>query len=169
MHWGHAISGDMIHWKNLEHALVPSKEYAFFSGSTIIDDHNITGFQAYADKKPLVAIFTAHNRSSDEEEQWLAYSNDGPGYEHFEFYENNPVIAKLNSEQSKPLNFRDPSIYQWEDYYVLFIAQDNRSMIYNSPDMKKWELVSEFGEYEGSHVGIWECPSLFPLNVTIDG
>lgn len=117
----------------------------------------------------MVAIFTAHNRSSDEEEQWLAYSNDGPEYEHFEFYENNPVITKLNYDPSKPLNFRDPSIYEWEDYYVLFIAQDNRSLIYNSHDMKKWELVSEFGEYEGSHVGTWECPSLFPFNITIDG
>lgn len=169
MHWGHAISKDMIHWKNLDVALTPSKEISYFSGSAIIDHHNVTGFQISADIKPLIAFFTAQNRVTDEQEQWLAYSNDGPEYEHFELYENNPIIAKLNTDPSKPIDFRDPAIYQWGDHYVLFLAQFNKFVIYSSPDMKNWEFVSEFGEHDGSHAGVWECPSLFPLNVTING
>lgn len=169
MHWGHAVSTDMVHWKNLDVALTPPKGISYFSGGAIIDHHNVTGFQISADKKPLIAIFTAHNTTTNEQEQWLAYSNDGPEYKHFELYKNNPIIDKLNTDPSKPIDFRDPAIYPWGDHYVLFLAQYNKSLIYNSYDMKKWELVSEFGEHDGSHSEIWECPSLFPLNVTING
>nr|QIX12409.1 MDL6 [Mayetiola destructor] len=169
MHWGHAISTDMIYWTNLDIALTPPKGIAYFSGGAIIDYNNVTGFQMSANVKPLIAIFTAHNRATYEQEQWLAYSNDGPEYKHFELYENNPIIGKLNTDPSKPIDFRDPAITKWGDHFVLFLAQYNKSLIYNSLDLKNWELVGDFGEYDGSHSEVWECPSLFPLNVTING
>lgn len=84
----------------------------------------------------MVAVFTSVNISTWEQEQWLAYSNDAPEYKTFECYENNPVINKLNLDGEKKINIRDPAIYEWEDYFVLFVNQDNRSMIFNSPDMK---------------------------------
>lgn len=170
MYWGHAISIDLVHWKHLDVALSPPTNRSFFSGGGIIDHHNATGFQTHADKKTLVLMFTSFNISTQEQEQWIAYSNDAPMYRTFEYYENNPVINQLNLEGEKSINFRDPQIYEWKTgQFVTFISQDNKSMIYNSPDMKTWELVSEFGEYEGKHGGTWECPSLFTLNVTING
>nr|QIX12404.1 MDL1 [Mayetiola destructor] len=170
MYWGHAISTDLVHWKNLDIALSPPTDKSFFSGSGIIDQHNVTGFQIDDDKKPIILLFTSNNMSTAEQEQWIAYSNDAPEYKTFEYYKNNPVIKKLNLEGEKSINFRDPQIIEWETgQYVTLITQDNKSMIYNSRDMINWELVSQFGEYEGKHGGTWECPSLFTLNVTING
>ena len=45
MHWGHAVSRDMLHWKHLPIAYTPETEIDdYFSGSSILDEHNATGF-----------------------------------------------------------------------------------------------------------------------------
>nr|QIX12408.1 MDL5 [Mayetiola destructor] len=167
LHWYHAISPDLVHWENLGIALAPTNGNLIFSGSAIIDHGNVTGLQANDDKKTLIAIFTAHDLSTNEENQWLAYSNDGPEYRQFEMYKNNPILPNPNPSEQK--DFRDPAVFKYNDHFVLVLAAYNRILIYNSPDLLKWTFVSEFGVDEGSHTGTWECPSLFPINVTIDG
>lgn len=57
MHWGHAISKDLIKWKQEPIALYPDKLGYIFSGSAVIDRNNTAGFG----KNALVAIFTYHN------------------------------------------------------------------------------------------------------------
>lgn len=37
--------------------------------------------------------------------------------------------------------------------------------LWNSPDLKSWAKLSEFGQDKGAHGGVWECPDLFPLKV----
>nr|QIX12413.1 MDL10 [Mayetiola destructor] len=165
IHWFHAISSDLIHWRNLGIALAPREGNLIFSGGAIIDHDNVTGLQTKNDKKTLILVFTAHNIV--EEKQWLAYSNDGPEYEHFQYYNHNPIIPNPNPKTYK--DFRDPSVFKYEDHFVMVLAAYDHVMIYNSPDLLEWKLVSEFGIDEGSHIGTWECPSLFPINVTIDG
>ncbi len=58
MHWGHAVSNDLVHWKELPIALYPDEHGTMFSGSAVIDEHNTAGFQSGAEKT-MVAIFTA--------------------------------------------------------------------------------------------------------------
>src|SRR5699024_7913511 len=60
MHWGHAVSKDLIHWKNLPVALAPDSLGYIFSGSAVVDKKNTAGFQD-GKEKSLVAIFTYHN------------------------------------------------------------------------------------------------------------
>src|SRR5882672_10453817 len=55
MHWGHAISKDMVHWQNLPIALYPDAHGTIFSGSAVIDQNNTSGFGT-PDHPPLVAI-----------------------------------------------------------------------------------------------------------------
>src|SRR3954447_9518741 len=60
MHWGHAISKDLLHWKQKDIALYPDSVGYIFSGSVIIDSTNSTGFGKEG-KIPMVAIFTQHD------------------------------------------------------------------------------------------------------------
>ena len=54
MHWGHAVSNDLLHWKNLPIALYPDQLGWIFSGSAIVDKNNTAGFG----KDAMIAIFT---------------------------------------------------------------------------------------------------------------
>ncbi|XP_031621237.1 uncharacterized protein LOC116339482 [Contarinia nasturtii] len=168
-HWCHAISSDLVHWKTLPTALYPpNKGFAMFSGGAVFDHNNITGLQTNSNTPTLLLMPAAAEWSSREQNIWLAYSNDGPEYATFKYYKNNPIIAgPPNSEIVTA--FRDPIFFQHKDYYVAIVASYNRTKFYNSRNLLNWEFVSEFGEFDGSHTGRWECPSLFPFNVTING
>ena len=60
MHWGHAISTDLIHWEHLPIALYPDSLGTIFSGSAVIDWNNSSGLGT-SGQPPMVAIFTHHN------------------------------------------------------------------------------------------------------------
>ena len=60
MHWGHAVSKDLIHWENLPIALYPDNNGYIFSGSAIIDWKNKSGLGKDG-IPPMIAIYTYHN------------------------------------------------------------------------------------------------------------
>ena len=60
MHWGHSISTDLMHWKNLPIALYPDSLGFIFSGSAVVDINNTSGFGKEG-KPAMVAIFTLHD------------------------------------------------------------------------------------------------------------
>ena len=102
MHWGHAVTRDLIHWEHKPIALYPDELGFIFSGSAIIDKENVSGFGVNG-KPPIVAVFTNHGLEDGKEVQSIAYSTD---YEHFEKYYGNPVI--VNEEKN---DFRDPKVF----------------------------------------------------------
>lgn len=167
IHWGHAISSDLVTWKNLDAAIAPTDGKLIFSGSAIMDTNNVTGLQTNENTKTMIALFTAHDENDDVEKQWMAYSNNGPKYEKFQFYEHNSVIP--NPDPSTQTDFRDPAVFKYKDYYVTALAAHDRVMLYSSSDLENWTYLSEFGVRDGSHDGTWECPSLIPMNITING
>ncbi len=157
MHWGHAVSEDLLHWDHLPIALYPDELGCIFSGSCVYDRENLSGFGT-RDTPPLLALFTHH--STDEshmEHQSLAYSTD---YEHFEKYYGNPVIP--NSGQK---DFRDPKIF-WNPVrkcYSLVLAAGDHVEFYATHDFKKWDKTGEFKAGDHGLKGICECPDCFPL------
>lgn len=163
MHWGHAVSKDLIHWQHLPIALYPDSLGYIFSGSVVADTNNSSGFQT-GKESPLVAIFTYHNPvgeksgKSDFQTQGIAYSND-KGRTWIK-YAGNPVIPNPGTR-----DFRDPKVCWLEStrHWILTLAAGNEVRFYQSTDLKHWELTGSFGKNAGSHAGVWECPDLFEI------
>jgi fructan beta-fructosidase len=167
MHWGHAVSKDLLKWEHKPIALFPDKNGLIFSGSAVIDKENTSGFGKKG-KPAMVAIFTYHDMEGEQsgkknfQTQGIAYSlDDGDSWTK---YEENPVIGNDGIK-----DFRDPKVF-WNDkeknWTMLLVAGDHLQ-IWNSLNLKEWKKVSEFGKDKGAHGGVWECPDLFPL--IIDG
>jgi fructan beta-fructosidase len=166
MHWGHAVSKDLVRWENLPIALYPDKLGLIFSGSAVVDEKNTSGF---GDGKhaPLVAMFTYHlmegeqSGRTDFQYQGIAYSTDNG--RNWTKYANNPVIP--NTENIK--DFRDTKLF-WNEksksWSVVF-AVGNHVRFYGSPNLKDWKMTGEFGKTDGTHAGVWECPDIFPLKI----
>src|SRR5882672_10678606 len=64
MHWGHATSKDLIHWKQEPIALYPDSLGYIFSGSAVVDERNSSGLGTDG-HIPLVAIFTQHDPAGE--------------------------------------------------------------------------------------------------------
>jgi len=165
MHWGHAVSKDLIHWDHLPVALYPDSLGYIFSGSAVADQNNTSGFGKDG-KVPLVAIFTYHNAKlektgrNDYQNQGIAYSLDQGRT--WKKYSENPVLKNPGIR-----DFRDPKV-SWHEpskKWIMTLATLDCISFYSSPDLKTWTKESEFGKGIGGHGGVWECPDLFPIKV----
>jgi fructan beta-fructosidase len=165
MHWGHAVSLDLLHWKHLPVALYPDSLGYIFSGSAVVDTANTSGFGSEG-KPPIVAIYTYHDPLLEKsgsvkfQNQGIAYSIDKGRT--WTKYSANPVLKNPGIR-----DFRDPKMF-WNGElkkWNLIMAVNDRVHIYSSPDIKKWTFESEFGKTFGAHGGVWECPDLFPLKI----
>jgi fructan beta-fructosidase len=150
MHWGHAVSSDLIHWSELPIAIYP-REYGdwAFSGSAVVDSENTSGFGGNS-APPLVAAFTSTGRgecvvySLDRGRTWTEYSG-------------NPVVRHSG---------RDPRLlwYAPTKRWVMAVYDEEGGRrdiaFYSSPDLKAWTFESRIA-------GFYECPDLFEL--PIDG
>jgi fructan beta-fructosidase len=153
MHWGHAVSRDLVHWRELPIALYPwtmAKDHCF-SGSAAVDWNNTAGFQTGEDKA-LVAAFTDTGCGES-----LAYSNDRGRT--WTCWPGNPVLKHSG---------RDPKIiwYAPGKHWVMAMY-DNRPPygdnigIATSPDLKHWTWQSHIP-------GFFECAEIFELPVDGD-
>ncbi len=161
MHWGHAVSTDLIHWENLSLALYPDnnsqdKEFCTaFSGSAIVDEQNILGKQK-GEEKTLVAFYTSFKSG-----QRIAYSTDkGRTWEKFE---GNPVIPYDETDDARdPKVFRHKESGKWVMVLYRKNSGDEKSKgvsIYTSDNLVNWQWESHIN-------GFYECPDLIKLQVT---
>ena len=170
MHWGHAVSIDLVHWENLPIAIYPDSAGYIFSGSAVVDEKNSSGLGT-GTQPPLVAMYTIHDPMkqqagrNDYESQGIAYSNDKGRT--WTKYTGNPVIPNPGNER----DFRDPKV-TWDEgsgQWVVVLAVKDHVAFWGSSDLKSWHHLSDFGTSLGSHGGVWECPDLFPLQCTESG
>ncbi len=165
MHWGHAVSPDLVHWTHLPIALFPDSIGLIFSGSAVVDWKNTSGF-GVGGKPPLVAMFTYHNMARekagahDMQSQGLAFSNDRGRT--WTKYSGNPVIPNPGLQ-----DFRDTKVLWHEpsQRWIMVLAAGDRVRLYASQNLRQWTQVSEFGASLAAHGGVWECPDLFPIKV----
>ena len=169
MHWGHAVSQDLVHWDTLPIALFPDRHGTIFSGSIVVDQDNTSGFGA-AGSPALVALFTYNDtlaKSAGREDfqtQGLAYSvNRGRDWTPFT---GNPVL-----ENPGNADFRDPKLFWYapQQRWIMTLAMRDHVAFYSSADLRHWTHESDFGARSGSHEGVWECPDLIELPLGPDG
>ena len=166
MHWGHAVSRDLLHWEHKPIAIFPTEAEYIFSGSCVYDKENVSGLGT-AEQPPLLAFYTAHNPITGEEQQAVAYSTD---FENFTKYKGNPVIANRQLLQCGLPNpdykkdFRDPKVFpnQILGGFSMVLAAGHQLEFYHSDNLLSWKKTGEFVSQEG-FAEICECPDCFPM------
>ncbi|HEY3321970.1 MAG TPA: glycoside hydrolase family 32 protein [Planctomycetota bacterium] len=157
MHWGHAVSPDLVHWQEVQMGIYPFKfgDWAF-SGSAIVDKDNLAGFKK-GNEDVIVAAYTSTGRG-----ECIVYSNDRGRT--FTEYEGNPVVKHSG---------RDPKLiwYGPGKHWVMAVYDEFEKKqwiaFHTSTDLKNWTFQSRIAGY-------FECPEIFelpvaPASVPVDG
>lgn len=175
MHWGHAVSDDLFHWKELPDAIVPDENGVAYSGCAVVDRNNTSGLQPdpQKDRKgritnpPLVALYTSHGpglrKEGVEATQSIAYSLD-EGMTWIK-YPGNPVLGKIGNDN------RDPKVFWYPDkkdatrgHWVMALYTEGEDFaLLTSDDLIHWKKTCDIRNAGGS-----ECPDLFELPVDGD-
>ncbi len=153
MHWGHAVSSDLLRWEERDIALFPDKTGTMFSGSAITDEKNAAGFGEGA----MLLYYTAAGGTNllskgQKFTQCLAYSADG---EHFQKYANNPVVPHIEGGNRDPKVVYVPEI---DKYVMALFRAENRYGLLASSNLLNWSEIQEI-----TLPGDAECPDLFRL------
>lgn len=159
MHWGHAVSKDLLHWEHLEPAIARDTLGHIFSGSSVVDGRNTAGYG----KDAIVALYTSASDKNGQI-QCMAYSTDNGRT--FTKYEGNPVLRPFDGLK----DFRDPKVFWYEKNksWYMIVSADKEIRLYKSKNLKKWDYVSAFGEGYGQQPCQYECPDFFQLPVNGD-
>jgi beta-fructofuranosidase len=178
MHWGHAISRDMIHWRHMPIALAPTPGGAdadgCFSGTAIVQNGQVqlmyTGVRAVNEVDATIK----GGAQSYLETQCLAIANDPDLRTWSKLLD--PVIAA--PPQDLEVNgFRDPSPWRQGDWWYTVLGsgianQGGAVLLYRSKDLRSWEYMHILAKREGTTSGnpdpfdtreVWECPEFFPM------
>ena len=167
MHWGHAVSTDLLHWEYLPCALAPDSPAdngpGCFSGSaTEMDDGKqlLMYTSVIAEKQP-------NGEMRDIQTQSIAIG-DGLNYEKPAC---NPVLTQKNlPEGFSKFDFRDPKIWREADgtYSVVTVclAEDGSgaAVLFQSKDGFDWHFVTVLERCNNQYGKMWECPDFFPLD-----
>ena len=156
MSWGHAVSRNLVSWRQLVVALPEENGIMIFSGSAVVDWKNTSGFGKDG-IPPLVAIYTGHRPGL--QNQNIAYSTDSGRT--WAKYAKNPVLDIHEAEFRDPMVFWHAPSSRW--VMVVSMAKEHRVRFYSSANLKTWNLSGAFGPAGATNVPNWECPNLFPL------
>ena len=160
MHWGHTVSEDLIHWRDLPIALAPTAggpdEAGCYSGCAV--NNNGTPTLVYT------GTVGAHNEiqtqciatSDDELLSWKKYSG-------------NPVLSQVPAEAGQTRDFRDPFVWKERDIWFMILGSwikdaGGAVFLYQSQNLIDWEYLNPLWVGDSTRNGIlWECPNFFPL------
>ena len=160
MHWGHAVSRDLLHWENRGLAMSPDETGTVYSGCAICDKDGVAGLG----KNVLLYYYTAAGGRNEWSRnagnlftQRLAWSDDGG--------ETLQTTDRFRMENIINEN-RDPKVFYHAPtraYIMVLYLDENEFAIYRSDNLLDWEEMQRFG-----FPGMWECPDLFELKVEKD-
>lgn len=166
MHWGHAVSDDLLHWEYLPAALAPDERYdrdGCFSGSAIElpDGRHLLMYTGVLREHQGQDVY------HDVQTQCLAVG-DGIDYEK---YEKNPVLDETDlPEGSSRYDFRDPKMWQKADgTYCCVVGNrpadgSGQILLFTSQDGFDWKFKKILAANNNRFGKMWECPDLFELD-----
>ncbi|MCM8711575.1 glycoside hydrolase family 32 protein [Clostridium sp. SYSU_GA19001] len=164
MHWGHAVSEDLVKWSYEPIALAPDTNFdkdGCFSGTSIEKDGKL--YLVYTGH-----VYTGVDKSKDyKQTQGIAYSENGI---FFEKYHGNPVInSNQIPEAANKKDCRDPKVFKIDDiYYMVLGSNDEKGngqvLLYKSKNLINWDFVNILAKSDGNIGTTWECPDLFKIN-----
>lgn len=159
MHWGHAVTKDLLHWQHLPCALAPDTDAdsdGCFSGGGI----------AWQGHHLLLYTGVSKDDAGNQIQQQCLALGDGRNYQK---YEHNPVI----SCDQQPLggsraDFRDPALFTHDGALYAVVGGRGQNghgqiLLYRAQTPQHWDFVSILAQNDGSLGDLWECPSLFTL------
>lgn len=151
--WAHAVSRDRLYWRDLGIAIDREGDDQALSGSAVVDARNTSGL--VSGSNGLVAVFTC---TCAGEAQSIAASSDRGRT--FARYRGNPVLHNDGGP-----DFRDPKVFWHPESHawVMVVSNGDHVSIFGSPDLITWTHLSDFGQGDGLHTAVWECPDLFAL------
>lgn len=166
MHWGHAVSTDLLCWRYLPAALAPDTLYdkdGCFSGSAItLDDGRQMLMYTGVCEEPQ-----PDGTKKGIQTQCLAVG-DGTDYEK---YPENPVLTKNDiPEDASQYDFRDPKVWRVSDgTYRCIVGSrpadgSGQILLYESKDAFHWNFKKIFARNQSRFGRMWECPDFFALD-----
>lgn len=169
MHWGHAVSKDLVNWEEKGIALFPSKtddRSGCFSGSSI----------EYKDK--MYIYYTGVNYTEEDPEninccindtftaaQLMITSEDGMKFDNIT--DKKTVIPPIEDKKIGDKNHtRDPKVWRGKDAWYMVLGstvdKNGRLLFYKSSDLKTWQYLN-YCEKDGFG-WMWECPDFFEID-----
>ncbi|HVO41774.1 MAG TPA: glycoside hydrolase family 32 protein [Aggregatilineales bacterium] len=159
MHWGHAVSQDLIHWTDLSVALAPTPggpdEAGCFSGCAVNNG------------LPTLVYTGTRGTRQEIQTQCLATSQDN--LLTWQKYAGNPVLSAVPAESGQAADFRDPFVWREDTSWYMAVGSRIKDVggtvfLFRSPDLLDWEYLNPLlvGDINRNGV-IWECPNLFKL------
>lgn len=166
MHWGHAVSEDLLHWTMLPAALAPDQCYdkdgCFSGGAVTLEDGRQLLMYTGVERIPQ-----PDGSFKDRQTQCICV---GDGLDYVK-YENNPVLdVKDIPEGCSVADFRDPKLWKNEDgtYSCVVVNRDAKGsgqiLLYESVDGFSWKFKSVVCANHDRYGLMWECPDLFKLD-----
>jgi beta-fructofuranosidase len=162
IHWGHAVSDDLVHWRDLPVALEPTPHGpdsdGCWSGCAVDNDGVPTLF--YSGVQPQVVCMAT---SDDNLNTWHKY-------------EHNPIIGRIpdSVDSGDPWDFRDPFVWQEDGIWYMLMGSrilnaGGAVLLFRSENLIDWEyinplLVGNRNQLEPFWTGtVWECPNLVKI------
>ena len=159
MHWGHAVSDDLVHWQELPIAIAPTPnspdEGGIFSGCMVNDDGT------------PVAIYTGVNDDYSVQTQCIARGNQDLTL--WQKHPGNPVISQAPAEMGQTRDFRDPFVWRHEGSWYMIVSSHivgvgGAVLLYRSENLTDWQYLQPLYVGDKARSGRnFECANIFPL------
>lgn len=157
IHWGHAMSIDLVHWEHRPPALSPLREAGelhCFSGSCVIENG-----------RP--ALFYTSVGEGDRDcrvgpQQWLAKGTNN--LENWTRIKENPILQLSIHGELQVLDWRDPFVWKGENLWYMILGGSVHGkgcvLLYEGQSLEQWKYLGILAQGDDK---VWECPNFFPL------